>query len=418
MIEFALLNITKGQVARYVLLPEVMPRLQGLTGTGFGHLAYFMALVYRAAGLIPNHHAYLSARNIGQFGIGDVIGTAARNLTFNRRNIDQVAIFFAILSALVILFVQFMILLASFLIHPATAQTEMPKNYQKFFITKNPGDDIAFRFLDRVFGVKGLFNSKDANTIGAFHDALHSLFQVYSIALLVIAVLIALYLIFAVVAETAQTGTPFGKRYNHVWAPIRLVVAIGLLVPIGSGLNSAQWITLYAAKFGSGFATNGWLKFNDKLNTTYAGDMEKLVAKPNAPEFHDLAGFMMLAKTCKVAIEYMTVTSDPTGNSPNAKGKKIEAWLVTNPGENSKMDFAATDYAKAVEFFNHGDVRIRFGEHDPKEHKKYKGYTKPYCGDLILQTTSADETSGAWTMQEAYYKLVQEMWKRRPCQNG
>src|SRR5690606_13464289 len=42
-------------------------------------------------------------------------------------------------------------------------------------------------------------------------------------------------------------------------APIRLVVALGLLVPLGSGLNSAQYITLWTAKLGSGFGSQVWL---------------------------------------------------------------------------------------------------------------------------------------------------------------
>ena len=92
-----------------------------------------------------------------------------------------------------------------------------------------------------------------------FHDALHALYEFYSIGLLVIAMFIVLYFVVVIVAETAQTGVPFGKRFNTVWAPLRLVIAIGLLVPIGYGLNSAQYIVLYAAKYGSNFATNGWL---------------------------------------------------------------------------------------------------------------------------------------------------------------
>ena len=75
---------------------------------------------------------------------------------------------------------------------------------------------------------------------------LHQLFAVYSYGLLLIAVFITIYFMFVVVAETAQSGTAFGKRFNKVWAPIRIVVAFGLLVPIAFGMNSGQFIVLYA----------------------------------------------------------------------------------------------------------------------------------------------------------------------------
>src|SRR5690606_34642959 len=93
----------------------------------------------------------------------------------------------------------------------------------------------------------------------------------YSFGIFIISVLIILYFIAAIVGETAATGTPFGQRYNHAWAPVRLIMFFALLVPlnIGSangGFNAAQLITFWAAKTGSNFATNAWGRFNQDLN--------------------------------------------------------------------------------------------------------------------------------------------------------
>ena len=49
------------------------------------------------------------------------------------------------------------------------------------------------------------------------HHALHQMFQIYSIGLLVVASIITVYFAVTIVVETAQTGTPFGKRFNKVW---------------------------------------------------------------------------------------------------------------------------------------------------------------------------------------------------------
>lgn len=401
-------TVTKGQVFRYVALPQVMPRVRDLVGSGFWHIAYFMALVFRAANILPATHPYLRSRAIGSYGIMNVLGEASGHLVIKTKHIDQLVLFAAILTGVVILFIQFALLAISFLITPATASSGgVPTNIGEFFVRQDVSEDIAFRLLDRVFGVKGMFGSKDADKIGQFHEALHGLFQFYSIGLLVIGVLIACYFVAAVVAETAETGTPFGKRFNHVWAPIRLVVAIGLLIPIGQGLNSAQWITLYAAKFGSNFASNGWSKFNDVLGKdprALLGDPEKLVGVANAPEMIHIMEFMMIAKTCKIAVEKKVINGRQGGDGAG----KIEAYLVKNPAEGEGQPMG--DYKQALEYYNKGDITIRFGERDSKTYTAMKGYVYPHCGDLVLQTTNLKEP-GAMKMQEEYFKLIHDMWK-------
>ena len=400
-------DVTKGQVLRYTLTPEVMPRIHDFVGQGFRQLAFFMAMVFSAVNIIPQRHPYLNPANFGNYGLRDVLALASGSLEFKKSNIDKVIVFFAIIAALVILAIQFFLLLMSFLINPVLAQSSVDLS-TNFFVTKNPKEDIAFRLLDRVFGIKGMFKSVDDDSINTFHDALHGLLQFYSIGLLVIAVFIAIYFVFAIVAETAQTGTPFGRRFNHVWAPIRLVVAIGLLVPIGQGLNSAQWITMYAAKFGSSFATNGWIKFNDVLMSseeTYLGKQETLVATPNAPEVQQLGAFMMIVKTCKIINEKKY--------PPVFTGRTIDAYLVKDPREGQGKALIGTDYKGALEYSNKEDIRIRFGQLDPTKFPDDKGYVKPWCGEILLQTTSVTE-DGAYVMQQKYYDLISQLWSGGP----
>jgi len=271
------INPTKRQVAGYVFMPQVFPRLKNLMSASFSNLAYLIALVYRATNILPDNHIYLRPKYIGQYSIQNVITEAANHLSFNFKNIDQVIVFFALLAGLVILVVQFFFLLLIIFVNPAAAAgvggSGIPP-FGEFFTTPSPPTDLVLGVLDAVFGVPEIFET-GFDTRTDFHTALHGLFQLYSYGLLIIAVIIIIYFIFAILAETAQTGTPFGKRYNHVWAPIRLVMGIGLLVPMTYGLNAGQWITLHAAKYGSGFATTGWILFNETLNNNYI-DRDKL----------------------------------------------------------------------------------------------------------------------------------------------
>lgn len=63
----------------------------------------------------------------------------------------------------------------------------------------------------------------------------------YSYAILVLASFLMLDYLLRIVAETAHTGRPGGKA-NQLWAPIRVVPAIGLLIPPSSTrLNSGLW---------------------------------------------------------------------------------------------------------------------------------------------------------------------------------
>lgn len=397
-------GLTKGKVLRYMLLPQIAPRIGKIASSGFGQLAYLMALVYRAVNILPAEHPYLRSSNVGHYGLRAVIAEAANHTKFTFQTIDQVIIFVAILAAMAILFIQFALLLV--LVSMGSALAQQPSGYGDLFNTKNMETDLAIRILGHVFGVEELFGGGKGSA--AFHTALHALFQFYSVGLLVVAVLIIIYFIFAILAETAQTGTPFGKRFKHVWAPIRLVVAIGLLIPMGYGLNAAQWITLYAAKFGSAFASNGWAEFNKVLGDPYKvleDDQERLIAIPNSPEIQHLGTFMTMVRACKIANEQGYARNSAVSQ------RKIEAFLVKDPAEGNqgRGDFGQWNYTQALDFFQKGDIRIRFGQKSGTAYPTEKGYVKPWCGEIVLQTTSLTEP-GAVTMQKSYYSLIKTMW--------
>lgn len=405
---------TKGQVARYMLMPEILPRIRSFIDEGFKSLAVFMALVYRSVRLLPENHPYVSGSFAQNFTIRDVITAASKELKFNIKHIDQIIVFFSLIAGMILLALQFVILFAAVFINSASA-ADMPSNYRDFFNTPNPDQDLALRILDSVFGVPGIFNSS-AEKGTPFHDALQGLFQFYSIGLLVVAGIILAYFIFVVLAETAQTGTPFGKRYNHAWAPIRLVAGIALLIPISSGLNSAQWITLYAAKFGSGFATVGWNKFNEEVQDNFI-EKEQTVGAPNVPELKDLAAFMMTAHTCREA--YKITHKEEIGN-------KIKAYIF-NPNNNTAIPIADSpmlqDYENAKEMSKGGVIQIIFGvQNDNIDfYKDHDANIFPFCGRLSLvandpfkddggSDSSGADDDGFSIIEARYFFLVARAW--------
>jgi len=408
------INITKGQIAKYALLPQVAPRINKLFFSGFANLAYFLALVYRAVNILPDGHVYLERSSVGRYSIRNVFSEAASHINFGLHNLDKIIIFFALIAGIIILFFQFFILATAIIINPASAQgiTGLGIPLADFFVTPNPREDLALRMLDSVFGVPDIFGSMDSAAVpSSFHTALHGLFQIYSFALLVIAAIILAYFVFAVLAETAQTGTPFGKRYNHIWAPIRLVVGIGMLVPITLGLNAGQWITLYAAKLGSGFATQGWILFDSQVNGEYI-ENEEMIAVPETPNLKDLMAFMMLAHGCKIGFEAKYGTSLPGG---------IDMYVIAPDRIGQQAMDAPQNFYDVTAFVGPTKPIIRFGWRNPANNSDAVGGVEPLCGDLVIQNTEdtaalqaagAGSGVGGW-LNYRFYTIVYEIWNRQ-----
>lgn len=424
-------------------MPQVLPRLRKLLHSGFSFVSYAMACVFETARLLPRHHPYVNPVNFGKFGIHHVLSQAMMNLKFSRNNIDQIIIFFLILGGIALLMAQ--IGLMAFALFAGTASAAaMPTDFLGFFDSPDPANDISFMILDRIFGIPDIYNScvamntpclEASQSDGAFpqpyHLALQSMLSFYSTGLLIVAVLILTYYVISILAEWSQTGTAFGRRFNRAWAPLRLVAALGLLVPITYGLNSAQFITLYVAKWGSGFATNGWNFFLDTLgtgaNTTLLGDRANLVARPQSPSPNDLLQFFTIVHTCREAYERVYRGADAVN---------IQAYQVRTPrpgaggaGPPAAGDLAARPitgtfgelWPQLVEWADGGDVVIRFGELNSLKYDEERGNVYPYCGEITL-TNIGYQVAGAPIMATgsdaimlAYYiYLVWLPWNGNP----
>ncbi len=470
------MRIKTRAVLKYSLTPQIWPRLEGLFYSGFSYVAFFMAQIYRAVRLLPDGHPYLSPENMGRFGIRHVLIEAGNNLVISKDTIDQVLIYGLMILGMLILAAQLaMLFMAGFVdvAHAAVGAllygSSDPRDFFFYFETPDATHELAFVLLDRVFGLPGydgptgnsFFNDRgggyscvvtgvtcfdlgqssrimtpddiiytDYARVGThdlvfpwpFHEALRGMIQVYSIGLMAIGVFIFLYFVFALGTETVQTGTPFGKRFNQIWSPFRIVMAMGLLVPIAHGLNPAQWILMYGAKWGSSFATNGWIIYNEALTgeDTLLGDVDTLVARPETPPINRLTEFGSILGVCYEA--YMRMYHE----RPTRPQVDLEAWLI-NPNDvtMAPLNLEDTDFVEAVTYFRGGKMHVRFGELRDQPgagsaHQSWDGEVAPFCGELTLDMTYMPEDvgggfggvtePGSWFMLSEWYDLMRNVW--------
>jgi conjugal transfer/type IV secretion protein DotA/TraY len=99
-------------------------------------------------------------------------------------------------------------------------------------------------------------------------DALRDLLSAYGAAMLGVAALLVAYQVAVMVAETAHQGVFMGRRANQIWGPVRLIVAIMLLVPLG-GLSVGQRIVLRIAMAGSTLASHAWTNMADAVGESF-----------------------------------------------------------------------------------------------------------------------------------------------------
>lgn len=394
-------TITQGSVLKYMLLPGFLPRLGKLFG-GFKNLSYFMAAAFNALRIIPNGHPCLLQANHGKYSILQILSIAGSHITFDRKNLDKVTIFFVMLTGLVILFLQFILGIIALVTGPAFAYDGPnggPTTIAQFFSNPNEKTDIAFRLMDLVFGVPNIFGSDDMGT-SPFHAGLHVLFQFYSYGILLVGTFVIIYLTATIILETAQTGIPFGERFNKAWTPVRVILFFGLLLPAAGGLNFAQHLVLQSARLGSNVATNAWVGFDEAAQSPYLEESANLIAEQTAPSLTSLYSFMEIAKTCQYAEGRM-------------RGKNVQAWAVFSGKDAVEIGGeGATNIVDLAQKANGGSIYIRFGEKNDDLYTKEKGAVKPYCGEVVLSITDVAQP-GSVIMQQGYLDLISCMWGSR-----
>lgn len=305
-------EVSLGRVASYAFLPGIFPRLRSLAGV-FAKFLFTFTQIFGTVGLIERNHPCLQPQNMGLYRFRDIVGLAFYNMWQDRKNLNKIVMFFSVVGT----FVLTMGLLITSIAMVALRVNQAKAQYFGDTVSAPYGNggsfqsDWAYQFLSEVFGDVGVNFWGGLGTAPPirhiiFHDMLQSMFSTYSQALLVIAVFMIIYHIVVMVAESARTGQPFGQNFNSVWAPVRLALAIGLLVPITNGYNTAQLIAFQVSNWGSALATNVW-------NSALDFDQSKFVGYYQPPEIYDVMRAAFDGYACLNVLEQVGRNYNTTG---------------------------------------------------------------------------------------------------------
>jgi conjugal transfer/type IV secretion protein DotA/TraY len=401
--------------AKALLLPGVLPRLKDLFGSPLIFLAYGYAYLFYMVKLLPEHHPYLQKQNFGKFGIFQVLGAASENISFELKNIDRIIAYFSVLASLFIIIILGIMALLYVVMGAAWAQAP---SLSQLILTPAPADDIALMMLDATFGIPGIFHSSMMPAAPSpFHAAMQTaLFGLYNYMFLFIGVIILCIHVMHAVFDTIQSGTLFGRKFNSFWGPFRLLLGVGLLLPVAYGMNSAQYIMLYTAKFGSGLATNAWTALTDQAVIPIGGveiqanNYRNLITEPPRPNISGLIGFMHLVKTCEYFYEQI--------NDGHAEfDKDIRAYHIYR---NSSTEITAPgQYNTAIANAEGQSINIVFGHKETsaatgtEQAQRYAGNVIPYCGEVTVEVTNAF-SPGARAAQSAYLDIVINLFQQAP----
>lgn len=150
-----------------------------------------------------------------------------------------------------------MILLLVFGPGHAFAQTPPPDfttdDAGKLFGTEF-GDPFSSIFLNEIFGP--LFPSAN----GVEETTFSLVIGYFNVIMLAVGGLLFFYNITAGVLQSAHEGEVLGRRWNSMWAPIRVILAIGLLVPLPNygGYNTVQAGVAFIVRGSTLLASQVW----------------------------------------------------------------------------------------------------------------------------------------------------------------
>lgn len=316
---------TVGTALKFMYKPR-FGRSIGEIGRTSGIFTRMIAGVFMTQGLFPRQHPAFKDESI-HLSFADVILTSFRNLNWTKDGMPQVAFFFAVIGTIIFSVIGFILALTGMFTtqaHAGIVDAPFPLNDAGNLWLEHIFNDGNFTFFNNETGADyGMLTGDGIRTTPII---LKTMAAMYANVMLILAVIILFYHLIAMVVHTAHEGTVMGRNAHQIWAPVRLVFALGLLVPVADGWSSGQWLVMQIAKWGSGMASNIW-------NLT--SEFPRPLVRVNPDTLADgLINHLEHAGRCVVKDAFREGADGPAViNDPNWQLARDFFGTITNPGQ-------------------------------------------------------------------------------------
>jgi hypothetical protein len=186
--------------------------------------------------------------------------------------------------------------------------------------------------VDTLLGTLSEFDFSAQWLVSLFTEGdspLNSIFTIASAALAALASLMVGWHVISGIVASAHDGRVLGQRWHQIWAPIRVAIGMGLLIPMpGVGMSAGQLLVREVAGVSAAMANRVWSGFSDSV----LQNGEPVV--PVSAGGRELVRELLLLEACNAAANLdglrdgsVYLPPDPSGFA----GSDSVAWVYAPP---------------------------------------------------------------------------------------
>lgn len=217
----------------------------------------------------------------------------------------------------------------------STSSGPTPSSIWDFF-GDGYGDAYSSVFLNQMFGP--LFPSAS----GSVNTSLFAqIIAYFNVIVLLVGGMMFFYNVTIGVMQSAHEGQVLGQRWSSLWAPLRVVFAVGMLVPVNHGYNLAQTGVAYVVQGSTKMASAVWGATADAVL-----DKDIPIAAPTIRVAPEVVSALYEQAACMTALEAQV---------KNANSNSSVVYVPVSSGVNDGLRY---HYTTAI---NNGSQNVDFG---------------------------------------------------------
>ena len=255
-------------------------------------------------------------------------------------------------------------------------------------ITDVQPNDKSLEYMRYIFGsvvdiiVGGTGPANPDSILGALSEILNT-------GMLVFTGLVVGYVFLTGVLNSAHEGNPLGKMYSTMWIPLRMVLALALVLPFSGGYSTMQIGVIWIAGHGIGLANSSWERALDYMAATGT-----LYPPTISVKYENIASSMLSSRVCmhgiNTADRHVNIEDNPVELVNNNQNSAMANSAQTQSAEPAPKHRVSQRYDSVYNLIQAGGAYAAawvsgFSAGVPRNYG-----TNP-CGSITLEFAEIDE---------------------------